>query len=73
MKRPFLVIAIICLVLFVAAGLLVGELMPYLAYSGRGRRGHGPSMWAILQNISAVVGLASFIIQIVQWRRDRRS
>jgi hypothetical protein len=77
MKRPFLVIALGCLALFVIAGIAVGELRPYLwtqPHSFRGRRAasYGPSIWAILQNLSAVVGIASFAIQIVQWGRGRR-
>ena len=78
MKRPFLVIALGCLALFALAGIVVGELFPYLWYQPRsfrsGRSGaHGVSVWAILQNVSAVVGIASFVIQIVQWGRRRRS
>jgi len=79
MKRPFLVIALGCLALFVVAGIVVGELFPYLlwdrphSYRGRRAGAYGPSLWAILQNVSAVVGIASFVMQIVQWRRRRRS
>jgi hypothetical protein len=78
MKRPFLVIALGCLALFVIAGIAVGELLPYLSYqphSFRSRRAaaYGASLWTILQNLSAVVGIASFVIQIVQWGRGRRS
>ncbi len=76
MKRPFLVIAMGCLALFVVAGIVVGELLPYwgaVQPSFRSRRAAGASVWSILQNVSAVVGIASFLIQIVQWRRGRRS
>ncbi|HEY7548404.1 MAG TPA: hypothetical protein VH913_02675 [Hyphomicrobiaceae bacterium] len=77
MKRPFLVIALGCLALFVIAGIAVGELLPHLwtqPHSFRGRRAgaYGPSVWAILQNVSAAMGIASFAIQIVQWGRRRR-
>jgi len=73
--RLFLVIAIACLVLFVVAGLLAGELLPQFAQpqpSVRARRVPGPSLWQIVQNVSAVVGLVSFLIQIVQWSRGGR-
>jgi hypothetical protein len=75
MKRPFLVIAIVCLVLFVVAGLVVGELLPYFGQGAqrRARRlaAQGPSLWTIVQNISAVLGIVAFFIQIVQWGRRR--
>jgi hypothetical protein len=78
MKRPFLLIAVGCLALFVVAGVVVGELFPYLWYQPRAFRSgrsvaHGASIWAILQNVSAVAGIVSFAIQIVQWGRGRRS
>ncbi|MBO0763496.1 MAG: hypothetical protein J2P50_02730 [Hyphomicrobiaceae bacterium] len=78
MKRPFLVIALACLALFAVAGIAVGELLPYLfthphAFRGRRAGSYGLSIWAILQNVSAVIGIASFAIQIVQWGRRRRS
>jgi hypothetical protein len=76
MKRPFLLVAVGCLALFVVAGIAIGELIPYWGAaqpSYRSRRAAGPSVWSILQNVSAVVGIASFLIQIVQWRRGRRS
>jgi hypothetical protein len=72
MKRPFLVIAAGCLALFLVAGIVVGELIPYWGAaqpSFRSRRPSGPSFWSILQNVSAVMGIVSFLIQIVQWRR----
>ena len=78
MKRPFLVIALACLALFVVAGIVVGELFPYLWHQPRSFRSgrsasYGASIWAILQNVSAVVGIASFVMQIVQWGRRRGS
>lgn len=73
MKRPFLVIAAGCLALFLIAGIVVGELVPYLwtqPHSFRGRRASGlGSLWEILQNVSALVGLVSFAIQVFQWGR----
>jgi uncharacterized membrane protein len=71
--RPFLVIAIVCLALFLVAGLVIGELMPSLWPSPRSFRPRRTqsSIWPLLQNVSAVVGIASFLIQIVQWRRNR--
>jgi hypothetical protein len=61
--RLFLVIAIGCLALFVVAGLVGGDLVPF-----RPRR---IRIWPIIQNVSAVVGIVAFLIQIVQWRRSR--
>jgi len=72
--RPLLVIAIGCLVLFLVAGLLAGELIPFFgqsSHSFRARRAQGPSLWSIVQNISAVLGIVAFFIQIVQWGRKR--
>jgi hypothetical protein len=71
--RPFLVVAIVCLALFLVAGIVIGELIPSLWPSPRSFRPRRVqnSMWPLLQNISAVVGIASFLIQIVQWRRKR--
>jgi hypothetical protein len=69
MKRPFLLVAVGCLAVFVVAGIAIGDLVPYWGAaqpSYRSRRAAGPSVWSILQN-------ASFLIQIVQWRRGRRS
>jgi hypothetical protein len=71
--RPFLVVAIVCLALFLVAGLVVGELIPSLWDSPRTLRARRPqrSIWPLIQNVSAVVGIASFLIQIVLWRRNR--
>jgi len=73
--RLFLVIAITCLVIFVVAGLLAGELIPYLGqsqHSFRAKRVQGASLWQIVQNVSAVIGIVSFLIQVVQWSRGGR-
>ena len=71
--RPFLIIAIVCLALFVIAGLVVGDLIPSLWHSPRTFRARRveSSIWPLVQNVAAVVGIASFLIQIVQWRRNR--
>lgn len=71
--RLFLIIAIVCLALFVIAGLVAGELIPSLWYAPRSFRPRRvqSSIWHLVQNISAIVGIASFLIQIVQWRRNR--
>jgi hypothetical protein len=71
--RLFLIVAIVCLALFLVAGLVVGELIPSLWYSPRSFRARPPrsSIWPLIQNVSAVVGIAAFLIQIVQWRRNR--
>jgi hypothetical protein len=76
MKRPFLIIAVICLVVFIVAGLFVGQLIPFSGSSGqhyaRARRPPGgPSLWALVQNISALLGIVSFLLQVVQWRKRR--
>jgi cytochrome c oxidase assembly factor CtaG len=55
--QPLLVIAIGCLVLFIIAL--------------RARRAQG-SMWPLIQNISALLGIASFLMQIFHWRSRRR-
>jgi len=74
MKRPLTVIAAGCLALFVVAGLVAGELIPFFgqgSHSFRDRRAQGPSFWSIVQNVSAVSGIVAFLIQILQWRRKR--
>lgn len=74
MRRPFLVIALVCLALFVVAGLFAGELLPYLgqsSHSVRARRPPRSSIWPIIQNVSAVLGIVAFLIQIAQWGRKR--
>jgi hypothetical protein len=76
MKGFFLGVAVACLVVFVVAGLFAGELIPSFGESRhafRSRRGNGPSIWSIVQNVSALLGIVSFLIQVVQWRRRRRS
>jgi len=55
--QPLLVIAIGCLVLFIIAL--------------RARREQG-SVWSLIQNISALLGIASFLMQIFHWRSRRR-
>jgi hypothetical protein len=75
MKGFFLGVAVACLVVFVIAGLVAGDLIPFLGQgeqSFRPRRARGPSVWTIVQNVSAVLGIVAFLIQIVQWRRNRR-
>jgi hypothetical protein len=73
--RLFLLIAVCCLALFVTAWIVTGELVPsWRLPPGPPLRGipaaeAGVSLWAIVQNLSALVGIVSFLIQIVQWRR----
>lgn len=75
--RTFLLISILCLVLFVGAWIVAGQLIPFWAsqpeISTRGLSSAAPglSLWAIVQNVSALVGIVSFLIQVVQWRRGR--
>jgi hypothetical protein len=61
--RLFLVIAVGCLAVFVIAGLAGGDLVPFRARRVR--------IWPLIQNVSAVLGIVAFVIQIVQWRRGR--
>ena len=73
--RLFLLIAVCCLALFVTAWIVTGQLMPFWGpQPGPSLRGGsgveaGLSLWAIVQNASALVGIVSFLIQVVQWRR----
>jgi hypothetical protein len=72
--RPFLVVGIACLVLFVVASFYVGGWVPtfWRAPPPAATRGLEPSsMWPLVQNLSALVGIVSFLIQISQWGRNR--
>lgn len=72
--RPFLIIAVCCLALFVVAGVLAGSLMPsFLGGAPKvATRGIQTStIWPLVQNISALAGIVSFLIQVVQWSRGR--
>jgi hypothetical protein len=73
----FLVVSLLCLAAFIAAWVVVGQLVPFWqAQPTVTSRGVDPgivsglSLWAVVQNLSALVGIASFLIQIVQWRRS---
>jgi hypothetical protein len=73
--RPFLIIAVCCVALFVVAGFYVGSLVPTFwaeppKAATRGIQSTG-SLWPLVQNLSALVGLASFLLQVVQWSRGR--
>jgi hypothetical protein len=71
----FLLVAVLCLAAFIVAWVVAGQLVPFWAsqptasFRGGPGAGYGLSLWAIVQNVSALVGIASFLIQIVQWRR----
>jgi hypothetical protein len=73
--RTFLLVSILCLVVFVGAWIVAGELIPFWApqpevsLRGEGTAQAGLSLWAIVQNVSALAGIISFLIQIAQWRR----
>jgi hypothetical protein len=72
--RPFLLIAIACLALFIVAGVFVGNLIPFWGappkVATRGLQSAG-WIWPMVQNVSALIGIVSFLIQVVQWRRSR--
>lgn len=76
MRTAFLVIALVCLAAFVVAWFFAGQLVPFwqatqptVSFRGEPGAAAGLSVWAIVQNLSALVGIVSFLIQIVQWRR----
>jgi hypothetical protein len=71
--RPFLLIAIVSLALFIVAGFYVGSLIPFWGEPPKAAtRGiQTTSIWPMVQNISALIGIASFLIQVVQWGRSR--
>jgi hypothetical protein len=73
--RPFLIITVVCVALFIVAGLYIGSLVPtFLAEPPKvSTRGISTtsSIWPLVQNASALVGLLSFLLQVVQWSRGR--
>jgi len=65
MKSTLLTVAIVCAVLFIVAALMTGG--PF--YGRRSSSG----FWIAVQNLSAVLGILAFVIQMIQWGRGPRA
>ena len=65
MKSTLLTAAIVCAVLFIIASVIAGG-----PFSGR-RSSSG--FWMAVQNLSAVLGILAFVIQMIQWGRGPRA
>jgi hypothetical protein len=72
--RPFLLIAIACLVLFVVGSYYVGSMIPSFWSEPPKAATRGiqtTSIWPMVQNASALIGIVSFLLQVFQWSRGR--